>query len=115
MQAGYFANPLPVEVLPTVPVYGDVLTTGICVCEVADYPLKTLVFTSKNLKALADIVAEICSTLHKHNAAFNLLISDCGTKMFLFPQVSMVSEYVACYSLSTSFYFGYSITFLQRA
>ncbi|XP_010923696.1 GDP-L-galactose phosphorylase 1 [Elaeis guineensis] len=86
-QASYFANPLPVEVLPTVPVYGDVLTTGICICEVADYPLKTLVFTSKNLKALADIVAEICSTLHNHNAAFNLLISDCGTKMFLFPQV----------------------------
>ncbi|XP_008794437.2 GDP-L-galactose phosphorylase 1-like isoform X1 [Phoenix dactylifera] len=89
-QASYFVNPLPVEVLPTVPVYGDALTTGICICEVADYPLKTLVFMSNNLKALADMVAEICSTLHKHNAAFNLLISDCGTKTFLFPQAHKV-------------------------
>ncbi|XP_038987884.1 GDP-L-galactose phosphorylase 1-like isoform X2 [Phoenix dactylifera] len=90
VNASYFVNPLPVEVLPTVPVYGDALTTGICICEVADYPLKTLVFMSNNLKALADMVAEICSTLHKHNAAFNLLISDCGTKTFLFPQAHKV-------------------------
>ncbi|XP_008804719.1 GDP-L-galactose phosphorylase 1-like isoform X2 [Phoenix dactylifera] len=89
-QASYFANPLPVEVLPTVPVYGDLLTTGICICEVAHYPLKALVFISKNLKALADVVAEICSTLHNHDAAFNLLISDCGAKIFLFPQVHKV-------------------------
>ncbi|XP_010906479.2 GDP-L-galactose phosphorylase 1 isoform X1 [Elaeis guineensis] len=89
-EASYFANPLPVEVLPTVPVYGDLLKTGICICEVADYPLKALVFISKNLKALADVVAEICSTLHNHNSAFNLLISDHGAKIFLFPQVRTV-------------------------
>lgn len=105
MQANYFANPLPVEVLPTVPVYGALLTTGICICEVADYPLKALVFISKNLKALADVVAEICSTLHNHDAAFNLLISDCGAKVFLFPQVNMVSESVIYYSPSTSLEF----------
>nr|XP_010906486.1 GDP-L-galactose phosphorylase 2 isoform X2 [Elaeis guineensis] len=90
INASYFANPLPVEVLPTVPVYGDLLKTGICICEVADYPLKALVFISKNLKALADVVAEICSTLHNHNSAFNLLISDHGAKIFLFPQVRTV-------------------------
>lgn len=87
-QASYFANPLPVELLPTIPLYGT-CTDEICIQEVADYPLNTLVFSSKNLKKLADIVGEICWTLHHLNTVFNLLISDCGTKMYLFPQVHL--------------------------
>ncbi|KAH0458694.1 hypothetical protein IEQ34_011508 [Dendrobium chrysotoxum] len=87
-QASYFANPLPVELLPIIPIYGSSID-GIQILEVADYPLNALVFASKNLRKLADVVGEICSTLQHRNTVFNLLISDCGTKMFLFPQVHL--------------------------
>ncbi|KAK8968043.1 GDP-L-galactose phosphorylase 1 [Platanthera guangdongensis] len=87
-QASYFANPLPVELLPTIPIFGT-STDEIYIQEVSDYPLNTLVFTSKNLKKLADIMGEICWTLQHLNTVFNLLISDCGTKMYLFPQVHL--------------------------
>ncbi|XP_072988086.1 GDP-L-galactose phosphorylase 1-like [Typha latifolia] len=85
-QASYFANPLPVELFPTVPVYADTHRTGIHICEVADYPLKTLVFMGNNLDSLSNIITEICSNLRVHGSAFNLLITDFGTKIFLFPQ-----------------------------
>ncbi|PKA61980.1 GDP-L-galactose phosphorylase 1 [Apostasia shenzhenica] len=88
-QASYFANPLPVERLATIPVYVSSLTDGMSIWEVADYPLKVLVFTSKNLKKLVEAIAEICSTLQQRNTVFNLLISDCGTRTFLFPQVHL--------------------------
>ncbi|XP_020093014.1 GDP-L-galactose phosphorylase 1-like isoform X1 [Ananas comosus] len=90
-QANYFANPLPVELFPTISAYEDVLITDTQICEVMDYPLKTLVFMSKNLKSLVALVTKICSTLHSQNTAFNLLITDCGTKIYLFPQVKNVT------------------------
>ncbi|XP_020093016.1 GDP-L-galactose phosphorylase 1-like isoform X2 [Ananas comosus] len=89
--ANYFANPLPVELFPTISAYEDVLITDTQICEVMDYPLKTLVFMSKNLKSLVALVTKICSTLHSQNTAFNLLITDCGTKIYLFPQVKNVT------------------------
>lgn len=85
-QASYFGHPLLVERLPAVPVFGNLVTKELVVCEIADYPLSALVFTSKNFNLLAEVVAEVCSTLQDHSHAFSLLISDCG-KMFLFPQV----------------------------
>lgn len=75
------------ELLPTTAIYGNLLTTGLYIGEVADYPLKAVVFVSKNLKALVEIVGEMCSYLHDNGTAFSLLISDCGTRIFLFPQV----------------------------
>ncbi|KAJ8513914.1 hypothetical protein OPV22_004348 [Ensete ventricosum] len=92
-QACYFADPLPVELLPTIAVYGNLLTTGVYIGEVAEYPLKTLVFISKNLKALVETVGETCCYLHDNGTAFSLLISDCGTRIFLFPQVCKLLGY----------------------
>ena len=87
-QAGYFANPLPVELLPTVSVYGCMDNEGINIFELADYPLKALLFMSQNLELLVGLVAEICFALQQDNVVFNLLVSDSATKVFLFPQVN---------------------------
>ncbi|RCV19559.1 hypothetical protein SETIT_3G395500v2 [Setaria italica] len=86
-QACYFANPLPVESASTVAVHDGKARSDIIVSETVDYPLKALVFTSNNLKALVNVVSEICFSLHDNTAAYSLLISNNGTKVFLFPQV----------------------------
>lgn len=71
-----------------IPVYGDPLDGGIQICEVAGYPIKTLVFMSRdNPKLLARVMSEICSVLQDRDAVFSLLISDRARKFFLFPQV----------------------------
>lgn len=66
--------------------YGNLLT-GVYSGEVSDYALKSLVFVSKNLQAAVEVVREICSFLYDNGTAFSLLISDCGRRFFLFPQV----------------------------
>lgn len=108
-QANYFANPLPVELFPTISAYEDVLITDTQICEVMDYPLKTLVFMSKNLKSLVALVTKICSTLHSQNTAFNLLITDCGTKIYLFPQVKCLLNLQTYSSLICFYYVRYHI------
>lgn len=91
-QANFFASVLPVELQELIPVYGDPLDSGIQICKVAGYPLKTLVFMSRDKpKLLAGVVSEICSVLQERNAVFSLLISDCARKFFLFPQVQSSS------------------------
>ncbi|KAG6489589.1 hypothetical protein ZIOFF_050864 [Zingiber officinale] len=92
-QASYFADPLPVELLPSIPVYGNLLSTGIYIGEVADYTLKALVFVSKNFNKTVQVVGEICAYLCDNGSAFSLLISDCGKKVFLFPQVRAPFRY----------------------
>ncbi|XP_077253781.1 GDP-L-galactose phosphorylase 1-like [Tasmannia lanceolata] len=87
-QACYFANPLPVELVPVMPILGDWQGRGIHIFELADYPIKAVLFKGREkLKVLAEVVSEICSSLREQNTPFNLLISDCGANMFLFPQV----------------------------
>ncbi|XP_020595191.1 GDP-L-galactose phosphorylase 1-like [Phalaenopsis equestris] len=107
-QAIYSANPLPVELLPIIPIYGSSHIDGIQILEVADYPLNALVFVSKNLKKLAHAVGEICSTLQRRSTVFNLLISDCGTKMFLFPQVHLLVTGRHLHAWECGGYFLYS-------
>eukprot|EP00262_Sarcandra_glabra_P000679 TRINITY_DN10813_c0_g1_i1.p1 TRINITY_DN10813_c0_g1~~TRINITY_DN10813_c0_g1_i1.p1 ORF type:complete len:383 (-),score=59.95 TRINITY_DN10813_c0_g1_i1:133-1281(-) len=87
-QACYFASPLPVELRSVVPIFGDWKERGIQICEVADYPIKALLFKSKeNSKLLAEVISEICSCLQDQNMPFNLLITNYGKKIFFFPQV----------------------------
>lgn len=91
-QANFFENALPVELLELAPVYSNVLDKGVHICEVTGYPLKTLVFTSnENLKLLITVIMEICCVLEERNAVFSLLITDCGRKIFLFPQAQSSS------------------------
>ncbi|PUZ67887.1 hypothetical protein GQ55_3G470500 [Panicum hallii var. hallii] len=107
-QACYFPNPLPVECASTVVVYeyGGNARSDIIVSETVGYPLKAIVFTSNNLKALVNVVSEICFSLHDNTTAYSLLISNNGTKVFLFPQVKNLV--IGC-SLSTWECGGYFI------
>ncbi|KAK9267464.1 hypothetical protein L1049_009890 [Liquidambar formosana] len=91
-QGCYFPNPLPVELLPVMTLFGDG-QAGIRICQVTDYPIRALLFESNdNLKVLVEVVAEICSCLLGKNIPYNLLISDCGKKMFLFPQLQTLAS-----------------------
>lgn len=95
VKACYFANPLPVELVPVVPVIGNWQERGIHIFEVSDYPVKTLMFKGKdNFNMLVALVSEICSSLQDRQIPFNLLISECSTKMFLFPQVIYFSYWI---------------------
>ncbi|KAJ4980822.1 hypothetical protein NE237_031659 [Protea cynaroides] len=108
-QACYFANPLPVELMPVVTIHGDRKLEGLHMYEVKDYPVKAFLFVDKgNLKVLIEVVAEICSWLQDQKIPYSLLISDCGAKMFLFPQRLAVA-----YSLSAWECGGY-IVFKDR-
>lgn len=91
-QAGYFASPLPVELLPTISVHNSVDIEGVNICELADYPLKALMFTGQNMELLFGLVAEICSALQQaKDVVFNLMVCDCARKVFLFPQVRVLA------------------------
>lgn len=77
------------ESASTVTVYDG--RSGFIVSETVDYPLKALVFTSNNQKALVNLVSEISFSLRGNTAAYSLLISNNGTKVFLFPQVKLLT------------------------
>jgi GDP-L-galactose phosphorylase len=79
-----------VESASTIAVHDGKAGSDIIVSETVDYPLKALVFTSSNLKTLVNVVSEICFSLHDNTTAYSLLISNNGTKVFLFPQVKFI-------------------------
>lgn len=89
-QACYFPNPFPVELMPVVTFFAG--EEGICISELADYPIKTLVFSSNKPKSLVAIVSWICFHLEELSTPFSLVISDCGMKIFLFPQVQVPGD-----------------------
>ncbi|KAK1304463.1 GDP-L-galactose phosphorylase 1 [Acorus calamus] len=90
VNACYFANLLPVEFLPVVSVYDRFPEKGVRISEVANYPMKALVFEAgQSLKVFVKVVAKICSYLQDQSIPFNLLITDCGRKIFLFLQVGL--------------------------
>ena len=61
---------------------------GVVVSELWNYPTRGLVFEGGNtIRDLSDVVASSCICLQNKNIPFNVLISDCGKRIFLFPQV----------------------------
>lgn len=62
---------------------------GIYISTLIDYPIKTILFeyTYNNRIIMMEAISEICSSLQEKNISHNLLISDCGKKIFLFLQV----------------------------
>ncbi|XP_008803683.2 GDP-L-galactose phosphorylase 1-like [Phoenix dactylifera] len=87
-QAYYLAMPFPVEKAPTrrIPIKGR-SESGVKVSELLNYPVRGLVFKGGNtLKDLSDVVASSCISLEENNIPFNVLISDSGRRIFLFPQ-----------------------------
>ncbi|KAK3026834.1 hypothetical protein RJ639_040735 [Escallonia herrerae] len=88
-QAYYLAVHFPIEKAPT-----QMLMTGkglhdrrVMVLQLLNYPVRGLVFEGGNsARDLSDAVANSCICLQNHNIAFNVLISDCGKRIYLFPQ-----------------------------
>ncbi|CAA7400372.1 unnamed protein product [Spirodela intermedia] len=85
-QAYFLAVPFPVEKAPTrrIPLSSK---SGVKVSSLMNYPVRGLVFEGgSNLQELSDLVAGACICLQESNTPFNVLISDMGRRIFLFPQ-----------------------------
>lgn len=88
-QAYYLSVPFPVEKAPTakIPTNQGRSKSGVTVSRLLNYPVRGLVYEGgKHLKDLADMVANSCIWLQSNNIPFNVLISDSGRRVFLFPQ-----------------------------
>lgn len=85
-QAYYLAIPFPIEKAPT----KKVTTTGggVKISELLNYPVRGLVFEGGNtVQDLSNTVSDACICLQVNNIPYNVLISDCGKRIFLLPQV----------------------------
>lgn len=88
-QAYYMSAPFPVEKAPTerIPVTKVQYDNGVKISRLLNYPVRALVYEGgSTLKDLSDMVSGACIWLQENNIPFNVLISDSGKKIFLFPQ-----------------------------
>ncbi|XWS27810.1 hypothetical protein CRYUN_Cryun25bG0011900 [Craigia yunnanensis] len=84
-QAYYLAVPFPIEKAPTKEL--TILNDGVIISELLNYPVRGLVFEGGNtLQDLSDTVSDACTCLQDNNIPCNVLISDCGKRIFLLPQ-----------------------------
>lgn len=88
-QAYYLTVPFPVEKAATqrIPLAEGGIKSGVKVSKLMNYPVRGLVFEEGNtLNDLANVVSSACIWLQDNNVPYNVLISDSGRKIFLFPQ-----------------------------
>ncbi|KAF3782972.1 GDP-L-galactose phosphorylase 2 [Nymphaea thermarum] len=86
INAYYLNVPFPVEKAPA-RLVAEKIKNGVKIYELCDYPVRGLVFEGgKNLSDLSDEVSTCCIWLQNNNIPYNLLISDSGKRIFLFPQ-----------------------------
>ncbi|CAI9110581.1 OLC1v1010633C2 [Oldenlandia corymbosa var. corymbosa] len=88
-QAYYLSVTFPVEKAPTSRIMSRKGLHGseLVVSELQDYPVRGLVFEGGSTpRDLSDAVANSCICLQQNNIPFNVLITDCGRKVFLLPQ-----------------------------
>ncbi|KAM3255224.1 hypothetical protein ACQJBY_048544 [Aegilops geniculata] len=88
-QAYYLTVPFPVEKAATqrIPLAEGGIKSGVKVSKLMNYPVRGLVFEEGNtLNDLANLVSSACIWLQDNNVPYNVLISDSGRKIFLFPQ-----------------------------
>ncbi|KAJ4842014.1 Phosphate metabolism transcription protein [Turnera subulata] len=84
-QAYYLAVPFPIEKAPTKKI--TTLDVGVQISELVNYPVRGLVFEGGNsLRDLSDTVSDACICLQNNNIPYNVLIADCGKRIFLLPQ-----------------------------
>lgn len=84
-QAYYLAAPFPIEKAPTKKI--TTVTNEVKISDLVNYPVRGLVFEGGNsLQDLADSVSDSCICLQKNNIPYNVLIADCGRRVFLLPQ-----------------------------
>lgn len=116
MQAYHLAVPYPVEKAPTERIIAGkgIEKRGVIVSQLLNYPVRGLVFQGGNsMRDLSDVVASSCICLQNSNIPFNVLISDCGKRIFLFPQVKsllpffssniIIAEILSFYILKSQF------------
>jgi len=86
-QAYYLALPFPVEKAPTKRAPWKSEKGGVKISELCNYPVRGLVFEGCNtLENLSNAVGSACIYLQDNNIPYNVLIADCGKRVFLFPQ-----------------------------
>ncbi|KAF5727944.1 hypothetical protein HS088_TW21G00084 [Tripterygium wilfordii] len=84
-QAYYLALPFPIEKAPTRKM--ESLGSGVNVSQLLDYPVRGLVFEGGNsLECLSNTVSNACICLQDNNIPYNVLIADCGKRVFVFAQ-----------------------------
>ncbi|XAR71413.1 GDP-L-galactose phosphorylase [Bertholletia excelsa] len=88
-QAYYLSVPFPVEKAPTQRMMSSrgLLDGAVIVSQLLNYPVQGLIFEGGvDMCDLANAVADSCICLQNNNIPFNVLISKCGKRIFLFPQ-----------------------------
>ncbi|KAL6999225.1 Phosphate metabolism transcription protein [Sarracenia purpurea var. burkii] len=84
-QAYYLAVPFPIEKAVTRKI--TALNGGVKISQLLNYPVRGLVFEGGNtLEDLSNAVSDSCICLQDNNIPYNVLISDSGKRIFLFPQ-----------------------------
>ncbi|KAL2247650.1 GDP-L-galactose phosphorylase 2-like [Sesamum indicum] len=84
-QAYYLATPFPIEKAPSKKI--TTTTGGVKISDILNYPVRGLVFEGGNaLEDLSNVVSDSCICLQENNIPYNVLIADCGKRIFLFPQ-----------------------------
>lgn len=106
-QAYYLSVPFPVEKAPTKKIArtkGGPTKGGVQVSSLLNYPVRGLVFEGgSDLQALSDLVSNACVFLQENNTPFNVLISDSGKRIFVFPQVNPPPQSSVIRSTSAKF------------
>ena len=85
-QAYYLAVPFPIEKAPTKKI--TTVDGGVKISELLNYPVRGLVFEGGNtVEHLSNAVSNACICLQDNNIPYNVLIADCGNRIYLLPQV----------------------------
>lgn len=92
-QAYYLAVPFPIEKAPTKKI--TTLDGGVKISKLLNYPVRGLIFEGGNtIEDLSNTVSDACICLQDNNIPYNVLIADCGRRIFLFPQVICFEMYI---------------------
>lgn len=89
--------PFPIEKASTRKVMN--LADGVEISELSGYPVRGLVFEGLcSLEDLSTAVSDACICLQNSNIPYNVLISDSGKRIFVLPQVHIVttSDLILC-------------------
>ncbi|XP_047970813.1 GDP-L-galactose phosphorylase 1-like [Salvia hispanica] len=84
-QAYYLEMPFPIEKASS----KKITTTngGVEISNILNYPVRGFVFEGgKTMEELSNVVSDACICLQENNIPHNVLIADCGKRIFLFPQ-----------------------------
>ncbi|KAG2682359.1 hypothetical protein I3760_11G187600 [Carya illinoinensis] len=84
-KAYYLAVPFPIEKAPTEKI--TTLDGGVKISKLLNYPVRVLVFEGGyTVEDLSNTVSDACICLQANNIPYNVLIADCGRRVFLLPQ-----------------------------